>query len=69
MLKGLICSVASHKVNRHRVWHDSVNFRTNCERCGRPLLRDGKGWREFDTALDADTSRSAHPHSADGAPG
>jgi hypothetical protein len=46
-----------------------VNFRTNCERCGKPLLRDAKGWREFDTALDADISRSGHPHNADGAPG
>ena len=69
MLKGLLCNVANHRVNRHRVWHDNLNFRTNCERCGKPLLRDTKGWREFDSAIDSDTSRSAHPHSEDGAPG
>lgn len=60
---GLICSIASHRVNRHRVWHDSLNFRTNCERCGAPLLRDQNGWREFNLALDASSNRTAHPPS------
>jgi hypothetical protein len=58
---GLICSIASHRVNRHRVWHDNLNFRTNCERCGTPLLRDQSGWREFDMAIDANASRMPHP--------
>ena len=68
MLKGLICSVMRHKVNRRRVWHDNLHFRTNCERCGLPLLRDAQGWREFDSESDADVTRAAHPHSAEAPP-
>jgi hypothetical protein len=64
-----MCSFLQHKVNRRRVWHDNLSFRTNCERCGVPLLRDGQGWREFEGESDADVSRSAHPHSTDAPPG
>ena len=63
MVKRLYCSLAGHRVNRNRVWDDQLNFRTNCERCGTSLLRDNRGWREFDSARDANLRRDPHPHS------
>lgn len=63
MLKLMICRVLSHRVNRRRVWHDQLNFRTSCARCGMSLLRDESGWREFDSTRDASVMRNAHPHS------
>ena len=63
VLKQLICRVLQHRVDRRRVWNDSLEFRTNCTRCGTPLLRDHKGWRPFDSARDARVDRTAHPRS------
>ena len=63
MLKRLYCSIVGHRVNRHRVWNDQLNFRTNCARCDTSLLRDNGGWREFDSSRDANAMREAHPHS------
>ena len=63
MLKRLFCLVRRHHVNRRRVWNDQLNFRTSCDRCGVPLLRDGRGWREFDSNRDAHVQRQAHPRS------
>lgn len=63
MLKRLCCKIVGHRVNRRRVWSDHLNFRTNCERCGAPLLRDNQGWREFESERDANLSRQPHPHS------
>jgi len=63
VIKRLFCRAAGHRVNRRRVWHDRFNFRTSCERCGAPMLRDHHGWREFDSEHDASVQRQAHPHS------
>jgi hypothetical protein len=63
VIKRLYCKVVGHRVNRRRVWNDQLNFRTNCERCAVPLLRDRNGWREFDTNRDANELRDAHPRS------
>ena len=65
MLKNLLCQIVGHKVNRRRVWHDRFNFRTSCDRCSAPLLRDRHQWRLFDTERDANLERAAHPHSAE----
>ena len=65
MLKRLYCVIARHRVNRRRVWNDQLNFRTSCERCGVPLLRDEHGWREFDGERDSDMMRDAHPRSVE----
>ena len=62
MLKRLFCAIVGHRVNRRRVWNDQLNFRTSCERCGAPLLRDNQGWREFESERDANVMRLAHPH-------
>jgi hypothetical protein len=69
VLRKLLCLVARHKVNRRRVWHDELNFRTSCDRCGTPLLKDTQGWREFDTDRDSNERRGPHPHSAHAARG
>ena len=48
MLNSLFCKLRGHRANRRRVWHDKVDFRTSCQRCNAPLLRDEhRGWREF----------------------
>jgi hypothetical protein len=46
------------------VWDDGVNFRTNCERCDKPLIRDKQGWRVFDSSRDLNPARRAHPRHA-----
>ena len=64
MFARAICKLGGHRVNRRRVWHDGVDFRTSCDRCHAPLIRDERsGWREFgdDDALE---ERQAHPHHA-----
>ncbi len=68
MLKSVICWLTRHRVNRRRVWNDQLNFRTSCERCGAPLLRDEHGWRLFDGERDANVLRDAHPRSLEPLP-
>ena len=62
MLKRWYCRITRHKVNRRRAWHDHLNFRASCARCGAPLVRDRHGWREFDSERDASELRGAQPH-------
>ena len=62
MLSGLVCGIRGHKVDRNRVWHDNLNYRTTCRSCGASLLRDGEGWRVFNNAKDFDSDRRPHPH-------
>jgi hypothetical protein len=62
VLNSFLCKIAGHRINRRRVWNDSVDFRTTCERCGSELLRDESRWREFDPAGDGDARREPHPH-------
>lgn len=61
MLKAFACRIAGHQVDRHRVWHDGINYRTNCTRCATALLRAQEGWREFDPELDSSAIRLPHP--------
>jgi hypothetical protein len=61
MLGNLLCRCGKHRINRHRVWHDGVDFRSKCTRCGLPMVRDFWGWREFDATRDGDFSRQPHP--------
>ena len=65
MLKRLLCLFGRHSVNRRRVWHDHIDFRTKCESCGTPLLRDTRGWRAFDDDRDAGDGRAVGPHAAE----
>lgn len=61
MLNSLICRVVGHKVDRRRVWNDSVDFRTTCTRCRDPLLRGEAVWRRYDPARDDSAMRDVHP--------
>lgn len=58
----LLCRVIGHK-HAKRVWHDGVDFRARCARCGGEMLRDGVhgDWRLFDPASDADPVRIEKP--------
>lgn len=58
---SLFCSLFSHKINRNRVWFDSLHHRTICELCSKAMIRDISGWREFDSEDAADLRRTAHP--------
>ncbi|RZF65688.1 hypothetical protein EWE75_05195 [Sphingomonas populi] len=43
-----LCAVLGHRRSRRRVWHDHVDLRALCVRCGTPLIRSvDKGWRAF----------------------
>lgn len=61
MLGSLICRFSGHKINRKRVWHDGVGFRTECSRCDKALLREQVGWREFDPVEDTGIDHEDHP--------
>jgi len=39
MLKRISCLLGHHSVNRRRVWHNGIDFRTQCEECGDSLVR------------------------------
>ncbi len=60
-MSSIVCRLTSHKINRNRVWYDGLHNRTNCERCGLPMIRGISAWRTFDNTSDADPRRSAHP--------
>lgn len=62
MIKSLICLATGHSVNRNRVWHDGQSFRTKCEQCKTPMIRDRTGWRRFDAETDGSENRQAHPN-------
>jgi len=62
LLKPL-CAVLGHRRSRRRVWHDDVDLRALCVRCGTPLIRSiDKGWRAFgpDDAHPDRISRDAY---------
>ena len=66
MLKALLCKYLGHRVDRHRVWHDDIDFRTGCARCGQPLVRGKTGWREFDADRDLEFERKSRHRDKDG---
>jgi hypothetical protein len=64
-MSSIICRLTSHKINRSRVWFDSIHYRTNCERCDLPMIRGVTGWRPFDSERDGDPRREPHPGAQD----
>ncbi|RDC60353.1 hypothetical protein HME9302_01557 [Alteripontixanthobacter maritimus] len=56
-----ICRIAGHRIDRGRVWHDRLDFRTTCRRCHTELLRSSEGWRAFDPGSDGNEARCEHP--------
>jgi hypothetical protein len=61
-MSSIFCRLSSHRINRNRVWFDGIHNRTNCDRCGLPMIRDVTGWRPFDSDRDADPRREPHPN-------
>jgi hypothetical protein len=53
----LFCRLTGHLRDGHRVWHDQLDFRSHCRRCGVAMVRDMQGWRVFDPDQDADPRR------------
>ena len=62
-MRDLVCHWFKHRIDRERVWHDTVDYRTTCQLCRRPLLREVSGWRLFDSAIDGNIARKPHPRS------
>ena len=48
----MLCGMIGHRVDRAQVRAEGTHFRTDCERCGAPLIRRFAGWRLFDDALE-----------------
>jgi hypothetical protein len=40
------------------VWHDTIDFRTQCARCGGEMIREDMHWRRFHPDNDANPHRS-----------
>ena len=62
MFNSALCSILGHKIDRSRVWHDGINFRTRCHRCKTPMIRELDGWSQFETEVHGSVDRSSHPH-------
>ena len=59
-LSELLCRVFGHKRDAHRVWHDEVDFGSNCIRYDAPMVRERAGkWRPFDPATDDNPLRQS----------
>lgn len=65
MFSDLLCKVQGHQVNRRRVWHDSLNYRTSCHRCGTAMLRERRGWYVYDADIHDRPERQPHPRDAE----
>lgn len=63
MLGAAVCMISGHKVNRRRVWHDNVDYRTSCTRCSADLIRGRAGWRAYEEARDSSEGRRVHTRS------
>ena len=59
VLSQWLCRVFGHRRDAKRAWHDLVDYRSRCKRCGVEMLRDRHGWRTFDPEADADPRRNA----------
>ena len=58
MLNRIACLFSRHKVNRHRVWHDGVDFRSRCAHCDKPMVRTEEGWQAYNETSHADDRRA-----------
>jgi hypothetical protein len=58
---AILCAVIGHRIDRHRVWYDGINHRTNCTRCAALMIDEDIGWRRFDKKKDFHPARKAKP--------
>ncbi len=60
---ALLCSILGHKRDSLHAWHDSLDWRSNCVRCGTLLVKDAftQQWRAFDREKDFSLDRKGKP--------
>lgn len=44
MLKNVVCMVAGHRIDRHKVRFDGLTFVGKCTRCSCEMARETHGW-------------------------
>lgn len=64
MLRKLVCSILGHSINRNRVWHDGVDFRTACRRCQAPMVRENDGWQRFNPKTHGEDRPRSRPETS-----
>ncbi len=59
----IVCKLRGHRPDRHRAWHDTADWRSNCTLCAVPLIKDAmtQKWRAFDTKSDFLLTRTGKP--------
>lgn len=62
-IMSIICRLRGHLRDNHRAWHDGIEWRSSCTRCGAAMIRDEaiNRWRLFDRERDFSTQRKAKP--------
>ena len=62
---SFLCSIRGHKRDRRSAWHDTLDWRSNCARCGAPMLKDSISgeWRVFNPETDFSLDRTGKPTS------
>lgn len=58
-----MCVFRGHMHDRKRAWDDGLNWRSECKRCGVPMIKDaisGK-WRLFEIDSDFSAKRENKP--------
>lgn len=49
-LSTTLCPILGHRSDRTKAWHDNLDWRAPCIRCGAPMIKSGgRGWRAFGT--------------------
>jgi len=66
VFETILCRLKGHRANRRKAWHDGIDFRSTCVRCGRAMIRDGGGWRPL---VEADEHSGREQRHAKGAAG
>jgi hypothetical protein len=44
LLQPVYCLFGKHHRSRGRAWNDGMTYRSWCEGCGKPMIRDLHGW-------------------------
>jgi len=60
VLRDIVCRLVGHRVNRKRAWHDALDYRSRCKRCGCDMIRGSERWRAF-TPADERADRLERP--------
>ena len=64
MIAKPLCALGGHKIDRHKVWHDGISYRTKCARCRTALIRERDGWSAFKESIHGDEARAMSPSEA-----